>query len=64
MEKELIAKLLEMVKSNEWQSRHAAGNTYCPFCANDGDTWDDQMEHHEGCKYVAIVEEAEKYLAG
>lgn len=64
MEKELIAKLLEMVKSNEWQTRHAAENKYCPYCANDNDAWDDQREHHAGCQFVAIVAEAEKFLAG
>lgn len=63
-EKELIAKLLGMVKANEWQTHHAAENTYCPYCVSVGDEWDDQTEHHEGCEFVAIVAEAEKYLAG
>jgi hypothetical protein len=41
-EKEIIESLLEIANQNEWQTRHAAENTYCPFCANDDDAWQDQ----------------------
>lgn len=64
MEKELIKRLLSMVRKNEWQYHHAAENPYCPFCVTDDEWWDDQKEHHPGCEYIALVAEAEEYLAG
>ncbi len=59
---QIIEDLLEMAKSNEWQTRHAAENQYCPYCADDGDQWNDQKEHHAGCKFLEIAIAAEIYL--
>lgn len=56
-------KLLEMLKASEWETRHAAENRYCPYCANDDDMWRDQEQHHKGCKYVATIKKAEKIIA-
>lgn len=61
--KELMAQLLEIAKDNEWQSRNAAENNYCPYCVTDDERWTDQVAHHDGCKFVAVVDAAEKYLA-
>ena len=59
---QLIEELLEMAKNNEWQTRHAAENPYCPYCANDDDQWGDQKEHHAGCKFLETTIAAEIYL--
>lgn len=56
--KQLCKELLEIVEDNEWQIRNAAGNTYCPYCETEDDRWSDQKEHHDGCKYIKIVEKA------
>lgn len=65
-EKALIKKLFKMVKANEWQERNSADNQYCPFCATTNrdskDYWRDQEEHRKNCKFVTVVEEAERYL--
>lgn len=58
----LVTELVEMVKANEWQTHHAAENTYCPYCTNDSDGWNDQVDHHEGCKFVALIGKAEDFL--
>ena len=60
---QLIKAMLEMIQLNEWQKRHAAENRYCPFCATDSDEWDDQAEHHAGCKYVQIERIAARRLS-
>jgi hypothetical protein len=56
----LVKHLLDMVKANEWQTRHAAENTYCPYCNNDSDAWEDQKEHHDGCQFVMVVNAVHK----
>lgn len=55
--------LLKMVKASEWQTRHCAENSYCPYCANDDDIYKDQAIHHKGCKYVRLTKKAEKVIA-
>lgn len=48
---------------SEWQIHHAAENRYCPYCAHKNlDNWRDQAEHHVGCEYVKMMEEAKKIL--
>mgnify|MGYP001588249428 CR=1 FL=1 len=61
---ELVLELLKVVKANEWQRRHAAENTYCPFCSTDDDLWRDQKKHHPGCKYVILVTWAHAVIDG
>lgn len=61
--KELIEKLLNIVKAGEWQIHHAAENTYCPFCVTEDESWEDQKVHHEGCEFVALVSAANEWLA-
>lgn len=59
---EVLARLIQFARDNEWQVRHAAENTYCPDCATGGDDWRDQKEHHPGCQYVSMMSEAEQLL--
>jgi hypothetical protein len=52
---ELHAALLdasEIMDAGEWQTHHAAENTYCIYCCSDDEWWDDQKEHHDGCNFV------------
>lgn len=66
--------LLQNAKNNEWQTRHAAENTYCPYCADiyfvrktrarRVDDYTDQKDHHPDCEYVKMVAEAERLLEG
>ena len=58
----IITELLKMVEANEWQTRHAAENRYCPYCANINDDWEDQIEHHFGCPYVTVTMRARTIL--
>lgn len=60
--KEICEKLLEMVETNEWQSRNMAENRFCPFCCSADDDWKDQMEHHAGCKYVETAKRAKELI--
>ena len=60
--KKIALKLLKMVEANEWQTRHAAENSYCPYCANDDDFYKDQEVHHKGCKFVKTIREAKEIL--
>ena len=59
----MVGRLLVVVKANEWQTRHAAENIYCPYCSNDDDLWHDQCKHHKGCEFIATVMEAERLIA-
>ncbi len=54
--------LFEHAEATEWMTHHAAENSYCPYCANDDNWWDDQREHNDGCKYVEIMEKAKNIL--
>ena len=56
----LIDWLIQNAEANEWQSRHAAENSYCQYCADDSDDWNDQKTHHGGCEYVAMMTEIRK----
>ena len=58
----LIKELLEIVEANEWQHRHAAENTYCPFCSTAEEFWEDQIKHHHPCKFVETVYKAKSFL--
>jgi hypothetical protein len=60
--KKIALKLLEMVEASEWQTRHAAENSYCPYCAYEVERYDDQTVHHKGCKFVKTVREAREIL--
>jgi hypothetical protein len=61
-DEELIREMADMLACTEWQTRHAAENTYCPWCAGDDDDWKDQKRHHDGCKFVAVMEAAKMRL--
>lgn len=61
--RELGKELLAMVDASEWETRHAAENQYCPYCANDADSWTDQKEHHPGCKWVELTTRAKEALS-
>jgi hypothetical protein len=54
--------LLKMVEENEWQTRNAAENAYCPYCANETNIYTDQAEHNKNCKFVKVVQKAKKVL--
>jgi hypothetical protein len=59
--RDALAWLLQQATDLEWQTRHAAENTYCPDCARPEDAYTDQREHHPGCPYVrnmAVLREA------
>jgi hypothetical protein len=57
--------LIKNAEANEWQTRHAAENRYCPYCHNEDDAWTDQKEHHPGCEYIKMMELAkDKYHVG
>lgn len=58
----LVRQLIEICERGEWQKRHAAENTYCPYCAREGDTWEDQSKHHAGCKFVEIINQAKRFV--
>lgn len=62
-QQEIINWLIANAKGGEWATRHAAENSYCPYCSNDDDLWTDQKEHHTGCEYVRMMAEAEKLVA-
>ena len=59
-DKVLVRKLIDMLIGKEWAYRHAAENRYCPECANEDDAYVDQKYHHEGCEFVALINEARK----
>ena len=61
-EHELIRQLYHICKENEWPTRHAAENPFCPYCHNEDDAWEDQKEHHPGCPWVQTMQVAEDYL--
>lgn len=43
---------LAIIEGTEWHHRHAAENTYCPYCCTDAEAWEDQKSHHAGCQWV------------
>ena len=56
--REALALALPFVEEDEWRTRNAAENQYCPSCPSDpnDDGWGDQKEHRAGCSWVAAVE--------
>jgi hypothetical protein len=59
---DLFRWLVEHARDTEWQTCHAAENQYCPHCGGKDDSWTSQTEHHPGCAYVAMMEQAERVL--
>lgn len=56
-----IKALARLARASEWETRHAAENTYCPWCTQLGDLWKDQTEHHDGCEYVTTMRTLEGF---
>ena len=57
---EVFNLLVQHAESTEWMTRHAAENSYCPYCSTEEDQWEDQHEHHENCKYTEMMKKAKE----
>ena len=55
---EIFKWLFDHAKDTEWMTHNAAENSYCPYCINDDDWFDDQREHEENCQYVEMMKKA------
>lgn len=55
MDASLAQRALVVLRGCEWLTRNMAENPYCPSCATNDDRWRDQVEHHPGCEWQAVV---------
>jgi hypothetical protein len=60
---DLLKNLLELLEEREWSHHNAAENTYCLDCMTEDERWDDQISHHDGCEFVAVVKAARRMLS-
>jgi len=53
---ELLSEACLYIEDHQWSVRNAAENYYCGACEKDSDMGKDQVEHHEGCSTLKLLD--------